>query len=128
LPRLAILFGLLLIAVGVGGYALGGERKSLTALIPAIEGLLLAVTGAVVLAKPAARKHAMHAAATIGLLGFIAAAGRLIPSLFKETPPPALTITALALMMVLSGLFVVLCIASFVSARRRPPEETAGLG
>ena len=126
MPRLAILFGVLLILVGIGGYTLGGENKSPTALIPAFVGLLLAVCGAIGLTGPGARKHAMHAAAAIGLLGFLAAAGRLLSSLMRGNIPPALTISALALMAVLCGLFVVLCVGSFVSARRRNPEQQAG--
>src|SRR4051812_47021621 len=90
LSRLAILFGILLIGVGVVGYAMGGDHKSPTALIPAYEGFVLAVCGAIVLAKPETRKHAMHAAATVGLLGFLAAAGRLISTLIKGKVPPAL--------------------------------------
>jgi hypothetical protein len=125
-PRLAILFGVLLILVGIGGYALGGDHKSPTALIPAAVGVLLAVCGAVVIASPSSRKHVMHAAATIGLLGFLAAAGRLLSSLMKGTVPPALTISALALMAGLCGLFVILCVGSFISARRRSPEQQAG--
>jgi hypothetical protein len=118
LSRLAILFGVLLILVGVIGYAMGGEHKSLTALIPAVEGVLLAACGAAAAAKPAARKHAMHAAAMVGTLGFLAAAGRLVPKLIKGEVPPALSLTCLSLMIVLSGLFVVLCVRSFIAARR----------
>ncbi len=126
LARLAIVFGILLIGVGVVGYTMGGDHKSPTALIPAYEGILLAVCGITVLAKPSARKHAMHAAATLGLLGVLAAGGRLISTLVKGKVPPTLTLTSLSLMLALSAAFVVLCVASFVAARRRPPEETAG--
>jgi hypothetical protein len=124
--RTAILFGVLLILVGVVGYAMGGDHKSPTALIPAVEGILLTVCGAVVVAKPEARKHAMHAAATVGLLGFLAAGGRLMSVLIQGKVPAPLAMTSLSLMLVLSAAFVVLCVASFVSARRKRAEETAG--
>ena len=128
MSRTAILFGVLLIAVGVVGYTMGGDHKSPTALIPAAEGLLLAICGVIVLANPGARKHAMHAAATVGLLGFLAAGGRLMSTLVQGKVPGALAFGSLALMLALSAAFVVLCVASFVSARRKRAEETAGLG
>jgi hypothetical protein len=118
LSRTAILFGILLIGVGVAGYLMGGDHKSPTALIPAIEGLLLVICGAIVVAKPAARKHAMHAAAMVGTLGFLAAAGRLVPKLIKGEIPATLPLTCLLLMIALSALFVFLCVRSFIAARR----------
>jgi hypothetical protein len=105
----------LLILVGVIPYAL--HPVSMTALIPAFAGLLLAVLGAVAL-SPGARKHAMHAAVVIGLLGFLAAAGRLISGLASGKTPTALGATSLGLMALLCGLFVVLCVRSFINARR----------
>lgn len=126
MSRLAIVFGILLILVGVVGYALGGANKSPTALIPAYEGVLLAICGAIVLAKPGARKHAMHAAAMVGTLGFLAASGRLVPKLIKGEVPAALPLTCISLMIVLSALFVFLCVRSFIAARKARETATAG--
>ena len=47
-----------------------------TALIPSGVGLVLVVLGAV--AEGRLRKHAMHAAAAVGVLGFLFGAGWLI--------------------------------------------------
>ena len=62
-----ILFGVLLTALGVAGYFLTGA-VSPTALIPTWFGLPLVALGYVSRSE-AMRKHAMHAAATIALVG-----------------------------------------------------------
>jgi len=85
--KLAIGFAVALIALGVGGYfAAAAEARSLTALIPAIAGGLLLICGLLAM-NPAIRMHAMHGAAMVGLLGFLAPLGRLIPQAIKGTPP-----------------------------------------
>src|SRR5215467_9296051 len=68
MANVTIGFGLVLAALGVGGYVATG-RTSLTALIPLAFGLVLVVCGALA-RREALRKHAMHAAAVLGLLGF----------------------------------------------------------
>src|ERR1700722_9881318 len=65
----AILFGVALIGVGAYGFVSTGSTHY-TALIPAAIGLVLAGLGAAALQGGAIRKHSMHAAAAIALLGF----------------------------------------------------------
>ena len=69
MARLAMFFGVLLIALGLVGYfapdvfgKVGEKGTSPTALIPAGIGLVLFICGAVVSAKPTLRKHVMHLA------------------------------------------------------------------
>ena len=109
-----IVFGVLLILLGVVPYLMTGAK---TALIPAYAGAVLAVLGAVAL-RPGARKHAMHGAVLVGLIGFLASAGRLISALAAGRTPTTLAATSLGFMALLTGLFVVLCIRSFITARR----------
>ena len=116
MAKTAIGIGIALILVGVISYA-AAEHKSPTAFIPSAVGLLIAVCGGVAL-NPGARKHAMHAAAAVGLLGLLAAAGRLVPTLLKGALPPPAALFGLVAMIVLTGLFVGLCIRSFVNARQ----------
>lgn len=111
---ITIVIGLLLVVLGVVPFAMTGAK---TSLIPAVVGALLVVLGAV--ARNAnARKQAMHAAVIIGLLGFLLAAGRLVSSLAAGKTPTPLAATSLGLMALLTGLFVVLCVRSFIAARR----------
>jgi hypothetical protein len=114
LASTTIVIGVLLILLGVIPYLM---TQAKTALIPAIVGVLLAVLGAIA-TKPGARKHAMHVAVIIGLLGFLAAAGRLIGALASGRTPTPMAATSLGLMALLTGIFVVLCVRSFIRARR----------
>ena len=109
-----IVFGVLLILLGLIPYLMTGAK---TALIPAYVGGVLAILGAVAL-KPGARKHAMHVAVIVGLLGFLAAAGRLIGALASGKTPTTLAATSLGLMALLCLIFVVMCVRSFIAARR----------
>ena len=109
-----IVFGLLLTLLGLGGYFLTGT-SSFTALIPAVPGLLLMVLGFLARSDNV-RKHAMHAAVTVALVAFIAT----LASLFM-TPPgvrSAIALYSQVATVLLTGLFVVLCVRSFVAARR----------
>jgi Co/Zn/Cd efflux system component len=111
-------FGLLLIALGLWGY-LGAEaeHRSVTALIPAFLGLALALLGALAL-KDGYRKHAMHTAALLGTLGFLAAAIRLIISLASGGTFDSRAVKSTGLMALICAAFVGLCVQSFIEARR----------
>jgi hypothetical protein len=124
LDRVSLVIGTLLIALGVGGYV-GSDFASKTALIPSYFGAAIALCGLIVLLKPAARKHAMHAAATVALIGFVAAAIRLVKGLAGDTPPSTLTLVSLTGMALLCGLFVILAIQSFKAARRARQSASA---
>ena len=111
-----ILFGVLLILVGVISYTMSDVHAP-TALIPAGVGVVLALLGAIALSARA-RRHAMHVAVIVGLLGFLAAAGRLVAGLAAGRTPTRLAGTSLGLMALLTGIFVILCVRSFIAARR----------
>ena len=109
-----IVFGLLLTLLGIAGYVLTGAT-SVTALIPAFFGLVLLLLGFLARTE-SIRKHAMHAAAVIALVGL---AGALF-SLFR-TPiagRSAMAVFSQAAMVVLTAVFIVLCVRSFIAARR----------
>lgn len=118
MSKIAMVFAVLLIALGVGGFALARpEQRSMTALIPAIAGVLIGLCG-VMATKPNLRMHAMHGAALVGVLGFIAPLGRIIPQTIKGSPPEGLALFSQAGMAALCLVFVILCVRSFVAARR----------
>lgn len=115
----AIGFGLVFVALGLIGY-FGTGRTSATALIPCALGVLLAVLGAIA-RDPAKRKHAMHGAAMVGLIGFLGAGRgltKIVPLLSGEPVERPNAVIAQAVMALLSLVFVLLCIKSFVDARR----------
>jgi hypothetical protein len=118
MPATAILFGVVLILLGIVGYvvAVSDGNASVTALIPAFFGVVLAGLGVVSQMKESLRKHLMHVAVVVALLGFIATAGRLISKLSTLTASPA--VISQAVMAVVCLVFVVLAIRSFAAARR----------
>ena len=85
-------------------------------------GIAFVVLGALALNEKML-KHAMHVAATLGLLGFLAAAVRGLPKLLTllqggEVDHP-LAVYATSAMAGLCLVFVLLCVKSFLDARRR---------
>jgi hypothetical protein len=118
MPTTAIGCGLSLILVGIAGYVYGiwGGNASVTALIPAFFGLVIALLGAVAKSNENLRKHLMHAAVLVGLLGFIIPAFRLLSKLGDLTLSAAV-VSQLA-MALICLIFVILCVQSFVNARR----------
>ena len=119
--RLVSLFGLLLTGLGLlayFGFADAAER-SWTALIPAFAGVPLLVCGWIG-RREHARKHAMHAAMVIALLGVILPLGRLIPVSIKNGFVFDSKSGTMITMSVLSLVLLVLGVRSFIAARRSP--------
>lgn len=129
MAKATIGFGVALILLGLGayGYALTTPKASITALIPAFFGLPLAVCGAIALNENR-RKHAMHAAVVLGVLGVIGTFKGLMksPQLFggwSEMDRPVAVLVQ-AIMAILMIIFVVMCVNSFIQARRGPGAAT----
>jgi uncharacterized membrane protein len=119
-----IICGGLLVAVGVFGYAQQEPnpetgKVSMTALIPAFVGGVLLLCG-VLAFKDNLRKHMMHLAAMVGLIGCLGGFMPLIRQIsksgsFDPTKPSALAGEA---MIVICAVFVGLCVNSFIQARK----------
>ena len=119
MARATMVFGVVLIALGVIGYV-GTAAVSITALIPAIFGAVLTILGWLAL-NERYRKHALHLAAAVALVGLLGAVPGLI-GLFDlisgaEVQRPAAVVSQ-SLMAILMAVFVGLCVRSFLEARR----------
>lgn len=122
MPQITLLFGAALTALGFYGYfGSDNANPSVTALIPAFVGGPLFLCGLIAF-KPNLRKHAMHAAAGIALLGGLAALGRglmTIGKLLADDPAvdkrPAILLWSMA---ALCFIYVGLCVRSFINARK----------
>ncbi len=119
MPSTAIVCGILLILIGLIGYvnSIATNHASVTALIPAFFGIVLALLGVGARIKESLRKQLMHAAVVVALLGFIASAGRLVSKL-GELAYSAATVSQVSMALVCL-LFVILAIKSFADARRK---------
>jgi lysylphosphatidylglycerol synthetase-like protein (DUF2156 family) len=127
MPLITFVIGAVLVILGVGMYLATGQ-PSVTALIPAFVGGLLLILGAVAqFASSAVRKHVMHTAVLIGLIG---ALGGLYP-VFKNSFDVSKPAVQSGLGMTgLCAIFVGLCVRSFIQARkaqRAAAAETASV-
>ena len=114
-----VVVGVTLIVLGVAGYAASGAT-SVTALIPAFFGLFL--TGLGMMARnEQRRKLAMHIAVVVGLLGFagsVSGLAGLVQMLQGADVARPMAVISRSIMAVLTGVFVALCVKSFIDVRR----------
>ncbi|MBK8464493.1 MAG: hypothetical protein IPL32_01555 [Chloracidobacterium sp.] len=117
MPITSIIFGSLLTLIGILGYGYGlmNGNASLTALIPAAFGTVLEILGFVAKSNEGLRKHLMHAAVLVALLGFVMTAGRLLMKI-NELSLGAAVVSQLLMALVCLG-FVILAVRSFIAAR-----------
>ena len=121
MPITTIILGVCLIFLGVVGYFATG-RQSITAMIPAFFGVVFVLLGIIASRGPRARKHAMHVAAALALLGFFATlrgVGGVVRMMQgQEVARPQAAISQ-ATMAGLCLVFVIFCVRSFIVARRQ---------
>lgn len=120
MAKISLLFGVLLIALGVAGF-IGSGCSAKTALIPAGFGVIMLIIGAIAGRGPSANKHAMHSAAVLNLLGAGAGLSRGIPNIINYMKgDSSVWLKALSQggMGLLCLIFLVLCIRSFINVRR----------
>jgi drug/metabolite transporter (DMT)-like permease len=127
-----LITAILLIVVGVVSYVNGtpGDdgKVSPTALIPAFVGGVLAVCGLLAFSDKL-RKHAMHGAAVVGLVGALGGFMPLIRQYSKtgEFDPTKPSAVSGILMILLCAVFVGMCVNSFIQAKKaRKAKEAAG--
>jgi len=122
MAKVTLVFAALLVALGLAGY-LGTGSLHPTALIPTWIGLALGLFGFLALSpSESRRKLFMHINVTIGLLGFIGGASEAIRgTLHAQAAGLPVNPVALGSKLALAGLlllYVILCVRSFIAARR----------
>ena len=115
MPSTTRLLGIILILLGIVSY-LGTGRTSVTALIPCFFGAVFVVL-ALVTKKEAARKHAMHLAVALALVGLLGTLGRLVPALAGGQIGRPAVLAQLVMSLLLAG-YIALGVRSFMEARR----------
>jgi membrane-bound ClpP family serine protease len=119
MPFITIFIGIDLIFLGIVGLFVSSSdgKFSYTALIPSAWGVLLVVLG-ILAFKASMKKHAMHLAALLGVIGTVAPMVMAIKTLAagnpKATAAPYFQIT----MALFCAAFVAMCVKSFIDARK----------
>lgn len=128
MAKVTLLFAAMLIALGWAGYWGSGSQHP-TALIPLWFGVALALFGALAISRSEGRRKLfMHINVTIGLLGFLGAGVEAILGAMRATAATRAAegqylISAemsKSLMAFLMLIYVLLCVRSFINARRTP--------
>lgn len=114
-----IFFGIDLIFLGiVGAYVASNHGMySHTAFIPSAWGLVLVILGLLSMVN-SLKKHAMHAAAMLGLIGMIAPAVMAIKTLVAGNPKESTAPYFQIAMAVFCAMFLAVCVKSFITARK----------
>jgi hypothetical protein len=122
MAKITLLFAVLLIVLGLAGY-LGTGSQHPTALIPTWFGVALGIFGLLAMSpSEARRKLFMHINVTIGLLGFLGAAVEAIrgygAARSAGIDPDMIALGSKLTMAGLMLFYVLLCVRSFIDARR----------
>lgn len=120
MPKPTLVFAALLIALGVGAFAISGSR---TALLPAFFGGALAVLAGLALVYAGAARHLMHVAAVVALLGALAPAAALAIRAAQMSP---LALSVNVGMLALSAVLLAMMVRSFIAARRSAAAGSPG--
>ena len=108
--------------------------KSWTAFIPGLIGLILILLAVAADKAPNAKKHIMHAAVLIALLGFLSISKMVFGafaemSWWRNEPYHIYEASSKPTSMLLSAglllIYVILCIVSFITARKEMAEQAA---
>lgn len=117
MAKITIVFAILLITLGLGGYVGTGSIHP-TALIPAWIGAVLAVGGILSISKSESRRKLFaHINVTVALLAWIGAVVEIVRTLLKGAPNAIALVSKIALAALLL-VYMILCIRSFIDARR----------
>jgi hypothetical protein len=122
LAKLTLVLAILLVALGLIGY-LGTGSMHPTALIPAWIGLALGIFGFLAISpNEGRRKLFMHINVTIALLSFLGSAAEAVRGyVHAKSAGLVPDQIALASKITLAGLllfYIILCVRSFIAARR----------
>lgn len=122
MAKMTLIFALLLVLLGLAGF-LGTGSQHPTALIPTWFGLALGIFGFLAISpSEARRKLFMHINVTIGLLGFLGGAVEAMRGYVHAKSaglePDRIALASKLTMTGLLLVYVILCVRSFIAARR----------
>lgn len=118
MPKITIGLGIVLIVLGVIAW-FATAMASVTALIPAFLGLVIAICGVIGIRRP---KIGIHIALVVALLGVIGTFMNVLQlgALFAGTAERPVAVIVSTITFVLLIIYIILGIRSFIAARRSP--------
>ena len=121
MAKVTLGFAFALVVLGAVGFVATGSTH-LTALIPCGFGTVLGIAGALAITNDVKKRMIwMHVAVTAGLLGFLGSFSRAIDEYIQAHGEPLTHPVAVeyqAAMATLCLVYVVLCVRSFIAARK----------
>ncbi|TVR16028.1 MAG: hypothetical protein EA391_09125 [Balneolaceae bacterium] len=120
MPKLSLTVGIILIILGIISYIATGAASA-TALIPAFFGIVFALLGLLAKKSEGMRKHTMHAALLLAILGLGGSFGGLlaiIGAITGDMPERPAAAIGQAVMAVVCIGFLAAGITSFINARK----------
>jgi len=124
--KLSTTIGIVMIILGAISYIATGAASA-TALIPAFFGIVFVALGILGMRSESMRKHAMHAALLLAILGLGGSFGGLLSVLGVltggELERPAASY-AQAVMAIICIFFITAGVKSFINARKKPKADT----
>lgn len=121
MAKFTVIIGILLILLGIIGFVATGSAHY-TALIPSAFGILLSLFGTLAKTEDVKKRMLwMHIAVSVGLLGFLFTTPGLIDVIRMANGATVRRPAAAeeqAVMWIICGIFVALCVRSFIAARR----------
>jgi hypothetical protein len=118
--------GLVLAVLGIGFFVgTSGDHYHVTALIPAFFGIPLLVLG-LLARQDKYLKHAMHAAAALGLIGFLGGFIMALSGFISSDNGVRPATIEQGLLALVCAVFVALCVRSFIVARRNRARAQKG--
>ena len=122
MAKVTVVFAILLIVLGLAGY-FGTGAQHATALIPTWFGTALGMFGLLAMSPDEGRRKLfMHISVTVGLIGFIGAAVESVRGYVHAAhagqQPDMIALASKLTMTGLLLIYVLLCVRSFIAARR----------
>lgn len=121
MPKVSVVFGILLSVLGLYGY-FGMGRVSVTALIPLFIGIPIIILG-ILAFNEKNLKNSMHVASVLVLLGLIGSVYRLLQKIIIGNVDNSSIV--LIIMAAICIIFLILAINSFIEARKAREKKQA---
>lgn len=116
MAKKSIYLGVFLILLGSVLFLITGTSGKTALFVSGGLGILFILFGTIAIKDVSTHKNMMHLASTLALLGTLGSLGRGVPGLFREMSPYA--VWGQIIMGISCLIFLILCIKSFVAARK----------